>query len=286
MTLNIGLHKLKSKNTQRHNKLLPDEQVRFLFTGSSGSGKTQRLINCLLEPKFLDYTHLVLFTPTVHQFGYHMLSEGFNSGLSKDEIIHIINNIDSYKEHEDDDITNETLNNIIQSVMEAREDLNADKYSPSERINVECFTPENADDLPRAEEQDPSIKHVIVFDDCMNREEMKPVILDYFTNGRHANISPFYLNQKYTNRDTVIRENANVLCLFNPSTKPLQTIWKDCCQYDIDWIPFSDHCQRVFKTPYSFITIDKTAQDTDRKLREGSNCLNRKLLPRLSTLPL
>lgn len=270
MTLNINLHKLKSKNNQRHNTLLPDEQIRLILTGPSRSGKTQRLVNMLLEPGFLDYNHLVLYTPTINQFCYHILSEGFNNGLSKQDIIGIINRIDEFKEDPDDDISNESLDEIIQSVAEERENSRlADRFSPSENITVDCYTPDIATELPRAEEQDSAMKHIVVFDDCMNREEMKPVIVDYFCNGRHNNISSFYLNQKYTNRDTVIRENANMICLFSPSQKPLQTIYTDCCQSDVDWEPFSEACKRTFKTPYNFVVIDKTADDIDHKFREG-----------------
>ena len=271
MTENIAVHNLKSKNLQRHNKLLPDEHLRAVFSGAPKSGKTQRLINMLLQPKFLDYDHLILFMPTMTQLCYNILAEGFNAGLSKKEIIHIINHIDDYKEHKDDDLSIEVLNDIIHNALHEREKEEDELGEPivSENITVDCYTPKEAKELPRAEELDPSGKHVFIVDDCTNRPDMKPIIADYFCNGRHNNISPFYLNQKFNNNDKVIRDNANMLFLFKLPATQLKTVYDDWCTSDVDWDPFISAYNRVLKTPYNFVVIDKTAEDFNRKYREG-----------------
>jgi len=115
------------------------------------------------------------------------------------------------------------------------------------------------------------LKHIFIADDFMNRTDMQPVISDYFTNSRHANCSSFYLNQKYTNNDTVIRSNANLILLFKTPLKPIQTLFNDCVSNDLDWDVFNNAVKRVFQEPYSFITIDQTSSDLNRKYREGFN---------------
>ncbi len=276
MTLNLNFDNLKSPDIQQHNPLLPNEHVRCLLTGVSRSGKTQRLMNMLLQPKFLDYNHLILFSPTINQTSYHLLKEGFNNGLRKSEIIDLINNISKYKEDpKTKGITNREIDSIIGDIIEAREELSEDEQEPilaqHDPISVDYYTPNESieNPLPRCESLDPTFKHVFIADDVMNRADMRPVIADYFTNSRHANCSSFYLNQKYTNNDTVIRDNANLILLFRTPSKPIETLYNDYVQSDLDWKVFHNAVNRVFSKPYSFIAIDKTASDMGRKYREG-----------------
>lgn len=284
MTFNLNLDVLKKPNIQQHNPLLPNEHLRCLMTGVSGSGKTQRLFNMLLEPNFLDYNHLILFTPTVNQTVYHLITEGFNNGLGKEDIIYMIENIQDFKENpRSKGLTNEELDNMIHSVIEAKEET-LDKLPVKEKenllfenarktITVDYYSPNslNENPLPRCEALDHQLKHVLIADDCMNRKEMQPVIADYFTNSRHANCSSFYLNQKYTNKDTIIRDNANMILLFKTATTPIKTLYTDNVQSDLGLDEFLNAVNRVFRTPYNFITIDKTASDLDKKFREGLN---------------
>ena len=272
----IPVHNLKSKKIQRHNKLLPDEHLRAVFSGAPKSGKTQRLINMLLKPGFLDYNHLILFMPPIKQLCYHIMLQGFNSGLTKDEIADIIVNIDDYKKNpEEEGISNEELDEIIQPVLERREEKN---LVIDNDISVDCYTLKTANELPHAEDLNPNQKHIFVSDDCTNHPEMKPIIADYFCNGRHNNISPIYLNQKFNNNDKVIRDNANMLFLFKLPAAQLKTIYDDWCSSDVDWKPFISAYSRVLKTPlyrddpkslYNFIVVDKTTEEPNRKYREG-----------------
>jgi hypothetical protein len=221
MELNLPIHKMKSRNIQNNNQLLPSK-LRALFTGPSGSGKTQRLVNMLLEPKCLDYNHLILFTPTLdQQFAYHLMSEGFNKGLTKEEIIKItkdikvcnIDHINDTRKCNDDseEISNDDIDDIIANVLKVK-DGDIEEDNP---ISVDCYTSDNMKDLPKPEYLDSSYKHILVADDCMCRKDMMPIIHNYFTHGRHYNVVPFYLNQKFVNRDPIIRRNANMLVLFN-----------------------------------------------------------------------
>lgn len=282
MTFNLNLDVLKKPNIQQHNPLLPNEHLRCLMTGVSGSGKTQRLINMLLEPNFLDYNHLILFTPTVNQTVYHLIKEAFNNSLVKEDIIYMIQHLHEFKENPNSKgLTNDELDCIIQSTLEGKDEMLEELpvaqkerlllENSQKKVFVDYYSPNDLVDnpLPRCEKLDHQLKHVFVADDCMNRKDMQPVIADYFTNSRHANCSSFYLNQKYANKDTVIRDNANMILLFKTAARPIKTLYTDYVQSDLDFDDFMGAVNRVFKKPFNFITIDKTASDPDKKFREG-----------------
>src|SRR5204862_1644806 len=74
-----------------HNSLIPPS-FRMLIVGSSGSGKTFRLFNMLLESGFLDYEKLFIFSPWIHQAEYKLLIHGFQNTLPKNIIKSIIEN--------------------------------------------------------------------------------------------------------------------------------------------------------------------------------------------------
>jgi hypothetical protein len=219
---------------------------------------------------------LILFSPTINQTTYHLLKEGFNKGLRKSEVIDMITNIDDYKANPDEKgITNDEIDDIIAAVIEVREEMPEVQrkgiLAQHDPITVDYYTPNelNENPLPRCEELNKELKHVFIADDVMNRKEMQPVIADYFTNSRHANCSSFYLNQQYANNDTIIRNNANLILLFKTPLQPVETIYKAYVQSDLEWNVFNKAVNRVFQKPYTFITIDKTASNLDRKYREG-----------------
>ena len=69
-----------------NHKNLPNS-LRCLIVCSSRSGKTCLLLKMLLTPNFLDYDNLIIFTKSSFQPEYELLSQGFNAGLQKEDII-------------------------------------------------------------------------------------------------------------------------------------------------------------------------------------------------------
>ena len=56
---------------------------------------------------------------------------------------------------------------------------------------------------------------VVVFKDlCVEPKKVQERIIPYFISGRHQNISPIYVSQKYTQTPKIIRENISHLALF------------------------------------------------------------------------
>ena len=57
-----------------------------------------------------------------------------------------------------------------------------------------------------------------MFEDlCAEPKKVQERIIPYFISGRHQNISPIYVSQKYTQTPKIIRENISHLCLFRGS---------------------------------------------------------------------
>ena len=62
----------------------------------------------------------------------------------------------------------------------------------------------------------PERSTVIIFEDlCVAPESIQNRIIPFFTHGRHRNISPIYVTQKYHHVPIIIRENISHLVIFN-----------------------------------------------------------------------
>ena len=60
--------------------------------GKSGCGKTTMIFNLLLQPGWLDYTHLYVLGKNLHQQEYQVLRKGLAAGLSKQQVPNLFNN--------------------------------------------------------------------------------------------------------------------------------------------------------------------------------------------------
>uniref|UniRef100_U9T6Q7 Uncharacterized protein n=1 Tax=Rhizophagus irregularis (strain DAOM 181602 / DAOM 197198 / MUCL 43194) TaxID=747089 RepID=U9T6Q7_RHIID len=75
----------------------------------------------------------------------------------------------------------------------------------------------------------------IIFEDlCSDPPSVQRQIIPFFLSGRHNNISPIYVTQKYQCVPKVIRKNATHLCLFNGGST--EDISKIVHQYVEDYI--------------------------------------------------
>ncbi len=69
-------------------------------------------------------------------------------------------------------------------------------------------------DTPDVEEFNPSHSTVVVFEDIMNMpKKIQEHIADYFSSGRHSNISPIYVSQRFFLIPKTIRENVTYILL-------------------------------------------------------------------------
>ena len=111
------------------------------------------------------------------------------------------------------------------------------------------------------------LRHLIIFDDLIDEKQTQ--LSKYFTRGRHNNINVVYISQSYFHlpRKT-IRNNCNLLILFELNQKDLTNIWQDVVSSDMPIDEFKKLCSDAFEHDYGFIVIDQTA-DKLLKYRTG-----------------
>jgi GTPase SAR1 family protein len=117
------------------------------------------------------------------------------------------------------------------------------------------------DDIISVDDCEPN--SLVVFDDFLL--ENQKLIKEYFIRSRSKNISVIYLTQNYTSVDIkTIRNNLNVLIVFNQSNYYIEKIWSDLISKIIPLEKFKEICRTYCKTydkknkikTYGFITID------------------------------
>lgn len=231
------------KETRRKNNAILPRSIRACIIGKSGCGKTNLLMNLLLDnyngTDYLDYDNLYIFGKSLHQPEYQFLINCVEHRLSKSEIL--------------DSLKSKTYDIVPK---------NAD-----ETIKL-CYF-ENSCEVPDPKELDSNTKNLIIFDDVMLDKQTK--IEDYYTRGRHNNVDCFYISQNYATlpRHT-IRENANLFILFPQDQLTLEHFHRDHCT-DIDIAKFKSFCDEVYKIPYSFVTIDLNKHKYSGKYRKNLN---------------
>jgi DNA helicase HerA-like ATPase len=82
-----------------------------------------------------------------------------------------------------------------------------------ENIRFSYISPER---IPNVKSFSPERSTVIIFEDlCIAPEHIQNRIIPFFTHGRHRNISPIYVTQRYHKVPIIIRENISHLVMFN-----------------------------------------------------------------------
>jgi hypothetical protein len=214
----------------RKNLFLP-ASIRGLIIGKSACGKSTVLFNLLLQPNWLDYDHLFVFGKSLYQPEYQILKKGFEAGLSKSQISNIFYNQSQF-------------NDPIQLI----EDYEGKREG---HIKVEFFN--DCKSIPDPSSLDKNNKNLLVLDDCLLEKQNKAEA--YWTRSRHVNFICWYLSQNYFRLPrTTIRENSNVIILFQQDAKNLQHIHADHCT-DIPFQQFKSFCNQVWATKYQFVTI-------------------------------
>lgn len=80
--------------TKRNNSKILPQSIRACIIGKSGCGKTNLLLNLLLNKfsndDYLDYDNLFIFSKSLHQPLYQILISGLENGLTKQQILDAI----------------------------------------------------------------------------------------------------------------------------------------------------------------------------------------------------
>lgn len=148
-------------------------------------------------------------------------------------------------------------------------------YQPKYEYLKNVFTPlkyigyfesPNADDIVSPNEIKPN--SVIIFDDIVCCEQT--LMRDYFCFGRHKNTDCFYLCQTYSSiPKQLIRDNSNILIIFQQDTTNLKHIYDDHVSNDMSLQEFKDLCALCWHQKYDFVVIDKDCSLTNGRYRKG-----------------
>jgi ABC-type cobalamin/Fe3+-siderophores transport system ATPase subunit len=186
----------KPTNKSKHAPFFP-KNIFCIIAGSTGCGKTNLLLNLLLEEGYLDYGSLYVYCSTLYQPAYTHLKkrcEEMETNFKKTYNKNI--KIGHFFEDSGD--------NKKESTIVDPKDLN------------------------------PKISHVIVFDDVMLSDQTK--IKEYFCKGRHNNVNIFYLCQSlHKVGKHCIRDNANIFILFHQDDKALKYFHETYVSGDMDF---------------------------------------------------
>ena len=110
------------------------------------------------------------------------------------------------------------------------------------------------DEAPSLDDLDREIRNLVVYDDVMLDKQKNPARI--FSRGRHKNADVIYVTQRYTQIPKVIRDNCNLLCVFNGvDTHTLRNIWTTWCS-DMDYNTFMNFFSHARSTPHGFVTIN------------------------------
>lgn len=112
---------------------------------------------------------------------------------------------------------------------------------------------------------------IIIFDDVASCNQ--DVMRDYFSFGRHQNVDSFYLCQTYSKiPKQLLRDNANLLIIFEQDLTNLKHIYNDHVGSDMKFEKFKDMCSFCWKDKFGFLVIDKESQINSGRYRKGFDC--------------
>ena len=176
----------EAKPMQQGDPHAPTWPFRMLLAGSSGSGKTNMLVDLLLGDKLVETYHNCL---------------GGKRYIPCNDVVLIAKHLDEPKWKIVRDFY-ELLSNygVYKGSSLNYEDVTFKSYSPEEIPDILEFTSDRST--------------VVVFEDLVNEpKRIQNQIAPYFTSGRHVNISSVYVTQRFYATPKIIRENLSHITL-------------------------------------------------------------------------
>jgi hypothetical protein len=205
----------KSQNTSNHAPFFP-KNIFCIIAGSTGCGKTNLLLNFLLQDGYLDYGSLYVYCSTLHQPAYQYLTK--------------------------------MLNKLESDIKE--------KYNINIKIgHFFEDDEEGASNIIDPKELDPKISHIMVFDDVMLSDQTKIKEYFCKGRHNNVNIF-YLCQSLHKIAKHCIRENANIFILFHQDDKTLQYFYETHISGDMDFKEFKTFCDNAWSRKHGFTVIN------------------------------
>ena len=96
----------------------------------------------------------------------------------------------------------------------------------------------------------------VVFDDMLDSNQK--LIDPFFTRGRHNDLDVYYLSQSYFDLPKrTIRNNSNIIILFQQSLKDVEHIYRDIAGFDMSYEEFKELCREAWRERYNYLLINR-----------------------------
>ena len=88
-------------------------------------------------------------------------------------------------------------------------------------------------------------------------DSIQNLIDPFFTRGKHQNIDVYYLSQSYFDLPKRIRNNSNIIMLFNQTAKTVQNLHQDVAGHDMSYVEFKNLCREAWSEEFSYLKIER-----------------------------
>ena len=104
----------------------------------------------------------------------------------------------------------------------------------------------------------------VVFDDMLDSNQK--LIDPFFTRGRHNLCDVYYLSQSYFEvPKRTIRNNSNIIILFQQSLKDIEHIYRDIAGFDMSYDEFKELCREAWKEKYNYLLLNRLEDENGSK---------------------
>lgn len=190
----------KIKYRQNPNKFALKHPARVLIVGSSGSGKTNILMNLLLNEK------LKIPVERIYLFAKHFDSDG---------------------------------DSLYKMLVNHAAEIEDELFEQTEEEHTVLVASNDIHQIPTFDDLDPNLQSILIVDDflCEPKADMQPLDALIIA-ARKANCSVIYLAQRLTPVSRTIRMNLNYVIAFNTPSKKEIKMYHDDYATDIPYDKF------------------------------------------------